>query len=141
MKSILSLAIVFFLIVSFNKAESQNIDPRLTNLEISAGIVNDKIVLGVKSEGMYPTTEYNITYCVEKLKNKNKTYIKFGGTTAPEEGSTVFAPATCYIDLGKLEHGEYEITFEHNEKKTNGKLIVGSTLELTIDKGSNIKLK
>jgi hypothetical protein len=139
MKSILSLAIVFFLIVSFNKAEAQNIDPRLTNLEVSAGIVNDKIVLGVKSERMYPTTGYNITYRVEK--RKNKTYIKFWGTTVPEEGSTVFAPATCYIDLGKLEHGEYEITFEHNEKKTNGKLIVGSTLELTIDKGSNIKLK
>jgi hypothetical protein len=60
---------------------------------------------------------------------------------APEVGATVFAPATCKIDLGKLKHGEYKITFEHNEKKTNGKLIVGSTIELKLDAGSNIQLK
>lgn len=139
MKSILYLAVVFFLIVSFNKAEAQNIDPYSINLIVSAGVVNDKIVLGAKSEGMYSTTGYEITYCAEV--SKNEVYIKFGNVNAPAAGSTVFAPATCYIDLGKLEYGEYKITFEHNKKKTNGKLIVGSTIELTIDSGSNIKPK
>ena len=141
MKRILYLTVVFFLIVSLNKAEAQNqkIDPYLIHLIVSAGTVNDKIVLGVKSERMYPTTGYEITYSVEM--RKNELYIKFGTANAPEEGLTVFAPATCYIDLGKLEQGEYKITFEHNKKKTNGKLIVDSVLELTIDAGSNIKLK
>lgn len=106
---------------------------------VSAGAVNDKIILGVESAGRYPTTGYEITYCAEV--RKNEIYIKFGNTITPEEGLTVFAPATCYIDLGKLEHGKYKITFEHDEKKTNGKLIVGSVLELKIDAGSNIKSK
>ena len=139
MKNILYLTLVFFLTVSINKAEAQHNDPFSTNLVVSAGTVNDKIILGVKSELMYSTTGYEITYSVEM--RKNVTYITFGNTKAPEVGSTVFAPATCYIDLGKLEHGEYKITFEHNEKKTKGKLIVGSSIELTIDEGSNIKLK
>lgn len=139
MKSILYLALVFFLIVSFNKAEAQNMDSFLNNLMVSAGEINDKIVLRIESERMFSTTGYEITYSLEV--RKNVTYITFGKTKAPEVGATVFAPARCKIDLGKLEHGEYKITFEHNEKKTNGKLIVGSTIELKIDAGSNIQLK
>jgi len=137
MKSILYLAALFFLISSCNKDyEVQNID---SDLLVSAGIVNDKVGFDVESERLYPTTGHGITYC-DKVR-KNEIYVKFKKINAPAVGLTVLAPATCSIDLGILENGEYKITFELNKKKTNGKLIVGSTGELTIDAGSNVKPK
>ncbi len=139
MKFISYLVVVFFLIVSFKKNEVQNINPYISNFIVSASEVNNKIVLNVKSVRFFSTTGYGITYCVE-VRN-NEIYIKFIKINAPEVGCTTFAPATCKIDLGKLEHGKYKITFEHNKKKTNGKLIVGSTVELMIVSGSNVKAK
>lgn len=137
MKSILYLAVCFFLIASCNKDyEVQNID---TDLLVSAGVVNDKIGLGVESERMYPTPGHEITYC-EKVRKK-EIYVKFKKINSPAGGLTVLAPATCSIDLGELENGEYKITFELNKKKTYGKLIVGSNVELTLDSGSNVKPK
>ncbi len=137
MKSILYLAVLFFLISSCNKDyEMQNID---TDLLVSAGVENEKVGLGIESERMYPTPGHEITYC-DKVR-KNEIYIKFKKIHAPAVGLTVLAPATCSIDLGELENGEYKITFELNKKKTNGKLIVGSNVELTIDSGSNVKPK
>lgn len=137
MKSILYLAALFFLISACNKDyEVQNIH---SDLLVSAGVVNDKVGFGIESERMYPTPGHEITYC-DKVR-KNEIYVKFKKINAPAGGLTVLAPATCSIDLGQLENGEYKITFELNKKKTNGKLIVGSTVELTIDSGSNVKPK
>ena len=137
MKTILYLSVLFFLFSSCNKDfESQNID---SDLFVSAGIVDNNVRLGVQSERMYPTPGYQITYS-DKVR-KNEIYIKFKKINAPELGLTVLAPATCSIDLGKLEDGEYRITFELNEKKTNGKLIIGSAVGLTLDSGSNVKPK
>lgn len=137
MKSILYLAVLILLISSCNKDyEVQSID---TDLLVSAGLENEKIGLGIESERMYPTSGHEITYS-DKIR-KNEIYIKFKNINAPAGGLTVLAPATCSIDLGELEKGEYKITFELNKKKTNGKLIVGSNAELTIESDSNVKLK
>jgi len=137
MKRILFLAALFFLISSCKKDyEVQNID---TDLLVSAGVENEKVGLGIESERMYPTPGHEITYCDKG--SKNEIYIKFKKINAPAGGSTVLAPASCSIDLGELENGEYKITFELNKKKTNGKLIVGTNVELTIDSGSNVKPK
>ena len=137
MKTILYLSVLFFLFSSCNKDfESQNID---SDLFVSAGIVDNNVRLGVQSEKWYPTAGHQITYS-DKVR-KNEINIKFKKINVPAVGLTILDPATCSIDLGKLEDGEYRITFELNEKKTNGKLIIGSTVELTLDSGSNVKLK
>jgi hypothetical protein len=70
---------------------------------------------------------------------KNKVHVKFKKITVHDFGFAAFTPAQCFIDLGELANGEYEITFELHKKKTKGKLIVGSTIELTLDAGSNVK--
>jgi hypothetical protein len=137
MKSILYLTIVFFLVVSFDNSHENK--QNRSNFIVSASAVNDKIVLSVKSVMFYPNTGYKITYREKVLKNE--IFIEFENINAPSRGGTAFAPARCYIDLGKLKHGEYNITFEHNKKKTNGKLIVGTKIELTLDSASNVKLK
>jgi hypothetical protein len=48
-------------------------------------------------------------------------------------------PAKCRINLSTLTAGEYKVTFELNKKKTKGKLKVGTSTELTIESGGNVK--
>ena len=135
MKSILYLAVLFILICSCKKDyEVQDID---TDLLVSVSSANDKVSFDVESERRFSTSGYTITYS-HKVQS-NEICVKFKKINVPTEGLTVLTPAKCSIDLGELENAEYKVTFELNKKKTNGKLIVGSTVELTIDSGGNVK--
>jgi hypothetical protein len=92
-----------------------------------------------ETEREYSCSNFEIINC-EKTRN-NEIYIHFKKVKVSDLCLTSLGPAKCTIDLGKLSDGEYSVTFELNNKKTKGKLKVGSTLELTIDTGGNVKPK
>lgn len=137
MKTIVYLAILSFLFNACNKDfKSQKID---SDLLVSAQKLNEDISLNAETEKRYPSAGYQITFS-EKVR-KNEIYIEFKKVNVPKVGLTVLEPATCSINLGNLENGEYNVTFELDRKKTKGKLIVGPTTVLNLDAGGNVKLK
>lgn len=137
MKNLILLCTLFSLIISCNKDyEKVNID---SDILISTEKTDKDILLNAETERYFATLGHQITYCY-KLKKK-EIRIEFKKVIVPAAGLTALGPATCSINLGDLENGEYDITFEHKKNKTKGKLIVGTTAELNIDSGGNVKPK
>jgi hypothetical protein len=97
------------------------------------------ITFRCETEREYSCSNFEIINAV-KTKN-NEITVHFKKIKVSDLCLTSLGPAKYTIDLGKLSNGEYSLTFELNNKKTKGKLNVGSTLELTIDAGGNVKPK
>jgi len=136
MKKIFSVVALLFLFNACGKDfEVQNID---SDLIVAAELASNQVVINAQSEKIYPSGGYQITYN-DKVR-KNEICIDFKKMQVPEAGFAVFYPATCSIDLGKLEEGEYQIKFKLNKQETNGKLVIGATADLTLDAGGNVKL-
>lgn len=135
MNNLIFLFVVFFLFSSCNKDLNEvNID---SDILISTEKNDQNVLLNASTEKHYPTLGYQIRYR-EQVKDK-EIKIEFIEVIAPEVGLTALGPARCSINLGDLEHGAYDITFELNQVETKGKLIVGTTAELTIESGGNVK--
>lgn len=136
MKKIFSVVALLFLINACSKDfELQNID---SDLIVAAELSNNQVIINVQSEKIYPSGGYQITYN-DKVR-KNEICIDFKKMQVPEAGFAVLYPATCSIDLGKLEKGEYQIKFNLNKQETNGNLVIGTAADLTLEAGGNVKL-
>ena len=110
-----------------------------SDILVSAQKSGAEILLGAETKRIYPTLGHQITF--RDIEKEKEVYIKFEKIKVPEKGLTALGPATCSINLGKLQNGEYDIVFELNKKKIKGKLIVGETTELNIYQEGNVKPK
>jgi len=108
-----------------------------SDILVSITKVDNDILISAQTERDYSTLGHQIAFC-EKVKKK-EIYIEFKKVKVPAAGLTALGPATCNIDLGNIENGEYSVTFKLNKKKTKGKLIVGTSTQLYIDSGGNVK--
>ncbi|MDQ3072231.1 MAG: hypothetical protein M3Q97_03045 [Bacteroidota bacterium] len=68
---------------------------------------------------------YLITYNKDRI---NGIYIHFKKVRIENICLDAMGPAWCRIEFPNLSDGEYPVTFELNNKKTKGKLIVGQLL-------------
>jgi hypothetical protein len=136
MKKIFSVVALLLLINACAKDfELQNID---SELFVAAELSNNQVVINVQSEKIYPSGGYQITYN-DKVR-KNEICIDFKKLQVPDAGFAVLYPATCSIDLGKLEKGAYQIKFKLNKQETNGNLVIDTAADLTLEAGGNVKL-
>lgn len=135
MKYLHLLSLFFFLIVSCKK--DYEIVAINSDVLVSTEKVHSEVLLNAETEMLYGTLGHQITFC-NKIKNK-EIYIKFKKVLVPALGATALGPASCSINLGDLDFGEYAVTFELNKKKTSAKLIVGNTVELSFDSVANVK--
>lgn len=136
MKKIIFLFTLAFL-VSSAKQNSQTEEIR-SDILVSVINLEAGIELRCKTEQGFSCSNYSIDFDI-KTQN-NEIFIQFNKLNIPDMGTTSFGPAKCTIGIGKLANGEYPVTFVLNKKKTKGKLIIGSDVELTLDSGSNVKL-
>lgn len=126
---------LLFIIGSCKKDyELEKID---SDILVGGGNTDSGVIIHGETERVYSCLSHQIIYC-EKTR-KHEIYIHFKKVKIPDMCLTALGPAECTIELGNLEAGEYNITFELNDKKTKGKLKVGTTTELTLDSGGNVK--
>jgi hypothetical protein len=137
MKKLTLLFTLFFLFGSCKKDyQLEKID---SDILVIADQQDSNIEIRCETEREYSCSNFEIINS-EKTKN-NEITVHFKKIKVSDLCLTSLGPASCAIDLGKLSDGEYSVTFELNNKKTNGKLKVGSTIELTLDSGGNVKPK
>lgn len=137
MKKIIFLLTLVFIIGSCKKDyQLEDID---SDILVSAINQDSEIEIKGETEREYNCSNYAITNCYKT--RKNEIYIHFKKVQVSDMCLTSLGPAKCTIGMGKLANGEYPITFELNNKKTKGKLKVGTTTELILDSGGNVKPK
>ncbi|HRO76879.1 MAG TPA: hypothetical protein PLP27_12115 [Crocinitomicaceae bacterium] len=137
MKKILLVTSILFLINSCNKAyKLENIDSDLLAY-VNSETENPTLI--VITEKTYPSSGYQITHY--KRISKKEIYVKFKKISVPSAGLAVITPAMFVFDLKKLSNEEYDVVFELDKKKTKGKITIGTSVELTLESGSNIKPK
>jgi hypothetical protein len=86
----------------------------------------------------YGCLGYIIDYSQRRL-GSNIT-IKFKYIEEPDGCLTAIGPATCDINLGELDNGEYSIKFKLNGETSEGE-ILSDPLRLEISESGNVKLK
>lgn len=137
MKNLVFLFVLFFLFGSCKKDyKVEKID---SDVLVSANQTSEGIIIHAETEKIYSCIGHQITYC-EKVR-KNEIFIEFKKVKIQEVCLMALGPATSRINLSDLANGEYNVTFELNKKKTKGKLKIGTTTELIIDSGGNVKPK
>ena len=137
MKKIIFFLTLIFLISSCKKDyQLEEIDS-----DILVSVVNKDSEIEIKGETEREYSCSNYTIINSNKNRKNEIYIHFKKVQVPDICLTSIGPAKCTIGIGKLANGDYPITFELNNKKTKGNLKVGSTTELILDSGGNVKPK
>lgn len=109
-----------------------------SDIIVSSEKVNNDVVINAETDKQYSTLGHEILFC--NKTGKSDVLIEFKKIKSPHTGLTALGPAKCSVNLGRLESGEYDLTFKLNKTKTKGKLIVGDSTLLTIEQGGNVKL-
>jgi hypothetical protein len=131
---IFHLAIVF---LAGSCKKDHNLEKIDSDILVSASMTENSISITCQTERIYPCLGYQITYC-DKMRN-NEIFVEFKKVQLSGICLAMPAPASCTVDLGALKAGEYNLVFKLNDQKTEGKLIIGSTVELALDSGGNVK--
>ncbi len=135
MKNLIFLLAIVFLANSCKKDDT--VEKIESDILVSASMTENSVLITCQTERIYPCFGHQITYC-DQTRN-NEIFVEFKKIQASDLCLTMPAPATCTVDLGVLKSGEYDVTFKLNDQKTEGKLIIGTIVELTLDSGSNVK--
>jgi hypothetical protein len=135
-KNIFLLTFLFFVLSCKKNEDLEKID---SDILVELGNDDSGIILFAQSERIYTCSNYQLVVC-HKMR-KDEIYVGFENVKSPEVCLTSLGPAACVIELGKLEAGDYTVTFELNRKKTKGRLKVGASAELDLDAGGNVRSK
>jgi len=135
---VLSISAALCVLFTFgcNRSERVSID---SDVFVTVQKNGDDIEIICLTEKTYECSNYLIRYRLRQVNN-GELRAKLKDVVVPETCLTALGPAYCTMVAQNLEPGSYPISFELNNQKTNGTLIVGATtVELTLDEGGNVK--